>query len=578
MAVGIGCGIFSGVLVCKIPGPERDESVKNKNFIKIFREAMAQPYLRLFIYILLMVALVSGVSRTFIVVYSREIFSQSDGMVSLYAVFGGLGALMVGLLIKFLVDRIGAKPIFSICVILGLLSLIPVIAFPASMAENFTSATLYLAFLFFMINLGWVGAEGVMQTYFLGLIPSDQMVDMGILYFFGFGIAGAGGSFLSGIFLDTARAITGSPAISFRILYSILIAISILTLFLMRKLVPLGALPFRDALEVMFSYRDLRAISLLEKLDKTSDFGKEEALLGALHDAPSSLATKGLLARAKSPRLSVRMESINAIDALPVLSEDAERALMDDIINNPYTTAYRSARALGNHGVFPALALLRELAVSSDYMLSGEAMIALAKMKDNAFRPSVEEIILATDNPRLKMAGVEAIGIYAYPESLPLLLDILKGVNPPPYLRDEVALAIANILDIQNKCYPVLVRFLEDESLASALASDEAESAFEHYMTVHGRKRGKKSPELLTLDQQARVFHSAASDLVQDSKGIGLCRWILDVPESVVNSVVQTVLSEAVLNDDLVSQRRLRLLIIQWAANVLRLWTDKLRA
>ena len=576
MTVGIGCGIFSGILMRRIPDPEMEEDGKNRKIIEIVREAFAQPSLRFFIYILLMVVLVSGVSRTFIVVYSRAVFGQSDGMVSLYAVFGGLGYLMIGLLIKFLVDRIGAKPIFTICIILGLLGLIPVVFFPPSLSE-ITTVTLYLTFLFFLMNFGWRGAEGIMQTYFMGLVPAEKMMDMGILYFFCFGLAGAAGTFLGGAFLDLTTAISGSVLISFRILYSILIVITVATLFLMRKLIPLGALPFMGALEVMFSFRNLKTISLLEKLNKISDSGEETAILGALHAAPSKLAIQGLLTRIKSPRLAVRMESIRAIDAMDTLGEDAERALMADIVNNPYTTAYRSARTLGNHGVFPAAPILRELAMSSDYMLAGEAIIALAKLGDTAFKPYLEEIVMETQNPRLKMAGAEAFGIYGLPDSLPMLLDILRGTDQPPYLRDEVVLAMASILDIQNKFYPLLVRFLSDESLASTLALDEAESAYEYYVSVHGRKRKKKDSGLTTLSNQAKAFQPAVSDYIKHFNGSRLCRWILELPDELVHTVIQIVLSESVLDDELVSHPRLRLLIANWAAHELRLWTNKLK-
>jgi len=460
---------------------------------------------------------------------------------------------------------------------IGLLSMIPILFFPASMAENFTSITLYLSFLFFIMNFGWLGADGIMQTYFLGLVPPQKIMNMGIVFFLGYGIAGAGGSLLSGLFIDAVTAISGSVFLSFKVFYGILIVMSAFSLILMRKLTPLGSLPFRDALEVLFSFRDLKAIGLLEKLNKSSDSNEEEAILGALYNAPSNIAIKGLLTRAKSPRLSVRMESIRAIDALPSFTEDAERVLMDDIITNPYTSAYRSARTLGNHGVFRAAILLRELAVSGDYMLAGEAMIALAKLKDDAFRTEIEHIVIETENPRLKLAGVEAIGIYGYPESLPMLIDILQGANPPPYLRDEVSMAMANILDIQSKFYSLLVRFLSDESQANMLAIDEAEAAHENYISVHGRKRDKKDPQMAFFQQQAKIFFPAVSEYIEKSNGGQLCRWILELPDNFTHQIIKTVLSEVVLDDDLMNMPRLRLLIAHWASHELRLWTKNMK-
>jgi len=209
-------------------------------------------------------------------------------------------------------------------------------------------------------------------------------------------------------------------------------------------------------------------------------------------------------------------------------------------------------------------------------MLSGEAIIALAKLGDNAFRPQIEQIIVETQNPRLKIMGVEAFGIYGSPNSLTVLLDILRGANPPPYLRDEVVLAMANILDTQNQFYPLLIRFLADESQASTLALDEAESAYENYVSVHGRKRSK-DPRIMALSRQAKAFQPAVSAYVRNSSGADLSRWILELPDDLVHTIVQMVLSEAVLDDELINHRRLRLLIVHWAAHELRLWTNKLK-
>jgi MFS family permease len=578
LVAGIGCGVFSGILIRKVPEPPGEESGETVKLTGIFKAALSQPALRQFVKIFFIVALVSGVSRAFIVVYSREVFLQTDGMVSLYTVFGGLGNLMIGLLIKFLVDRIGAKPIFIICVMIGLFSMIPVVFFPAGAVDNMTTAILFLTFLFFVLNFGFLGAEGIAQTYFMGLVPKDMMIDMGILYFFIFGVAGAGGSLLAGFLLDLLGGAGLSPFVSFKILFAFLIVLALIALILQRKLTPLGALPFMGALEVMFSFRDLRAISILDRLNKTRDSQEEEQLLGALHGAPSRLAIKGLLERARSPRLAVRLESLRAMEALKTLNEDAEKALTDDLINNPYTTAYISARILGNHGCFAAIPLLRELASSHDYMLAGESMIALARLGDHAFRPQVERSILKTKNPRLRIMGVEAFGIYGSPNSISVLMDILKISDPPPYLRDEVTLSMAAILDVQNHFYPMLIRFLEDQALAPALAMDEAESAYEFYAAAFGSGRGrKKDPDFAFLAKQAKTLPGAVAALVRENKGALLSRWILEIPDGLAHDIVQIVLSEAVLDDELAAFTRLKLLIVHWAGHELRLWTKKLK-
>jgi hypothetical protein len=584
MTAGIICGITSGVLIRKIPEPPNDENAEKISLGTIFREAFSQPAIKLFLIILLLVALVSGVSRTFLVVYAREVFLQDDGMVLLYTVFGGLGNLLVGMLIKFLVDKTGAKPIFILCVIVSLTTMIPIVLFPSSAIGNLTMAILFLSFLFFMLNFGFLGSEGIAQTYFMGLIPSEKMLDMGMLYFFVFGIAGASGSFLAGLMLDTLTSIGFSSFSSFKILYGVIIVLTAITIVIQRKLTPLGALTFSGAVKIMFSYRDLQAISLLDRLSKTRNHREEHELLGALHNTPSQLSIKGLLERARSPRLITRMESIHALDHLDSLNEDAETALIDDMTVNPFTTAYISARILGNHGCVSAVPLLRELTSSADYMLAGEAMIALAKLHDDESCQRIEKIILNTQNPRLRIMGAEALGIYGKPNSIYALLEIFHGKDLPLYLLDEVAIAMSAILDTENQFYRILVRLIVDPSLTPALAMDEAEAAYEFFnVNLGGRKEtGKRKNELPLLAKQARNIQSVVSTLVHDDDGAPLSRWIMELPahpfaDNPAFSVAQTVFPEALLDDWLTTFKRLRLLIGHWSSYQIRVWTKRLR-
>jgi hypothetical protein len=333
----------------------------------------------------------------------------------------------------------------------------------------------------------------------------------------------------------------------------------------------------------MFSYRDLQAISLLDRLDKAQDSHQEEQLLGELHHKPSQLATKGLLERTRSPRLATRLESISALERLETLNENAEKALINDIINNPFTTAYISARILGNHGCNSAIPLLRELAFSGDYMLAGESMIALAKLKDEAFRPRVEGIIHNTQNPRLKIMGTEALGIYKSPHSLYALIDILHGANPPPYLLDEVVIAISTIVDTQQQFYRLLVRFLADPSLLSVLAMDEAEAAYEYFNSnLGGRKSAKRKDELPMLAQKAGSIQAAVSSLVFDKDAVPLSRWILDLPTASFSKIhafkiAQAIFPEILLDNEKAPYSRLHLLIIHWATYQIRNWTKRLK-
>jgi hypothetical protein len=355
---------------------------------------------------------------------------------------------------------------------------------------------------------------------------------------------------------------------AFRVLFSILALILLGVLIFHKKLASLGSLPLRGALEVMFSFRDLRAITLLDRLKKTEDSGEEGQLLEALYDAPSALAIEGLLDKMKSPRLATRAEAIRAVGALEDLTEEAEQALMADLTTNPYTTAYLSAQILGNHGYREAIPVLRKLAASADYMLAGEAIIALARLRDEGFRPNIERIITKTKNPRLKIMGVEAFGIYGSPNSLSILAAALRAKAPPPYLLDTATLSMAAILSIENKFYPLLVRFLENPALAASIAMDEAEAAYESFMSRRRFLRFHRETGGIAVTQ-AKVLQEAVASYMQNSDGAPLARWILELPDDQAQELVRAVLSEIVLDDEFAANDRLKLLIAYWSASQL---------
>jgi hypothetical protein len=589
---GVVCGVTAGIAVGKVPEPPPEETAKSPSLFVIFKQALKDIPVKNFVGIFFLVALCSGVTRTFIIVYAREVFEQGDGMVSLYGVFGAFGSFLIGLFIKFLVERIGAKPLFIICTALGFAGVMLLVFLHVDwFAGNVTAVIMALSFIFLLINFAFIGAENISQTYFICLVPKELMLDMGIVYFIVFGISGSIGSFFSGVILDALTGMNLSRMLAFKILFIIMGMLLAAALVLQRKLISLGGLTMKDALEVIFSFRDLRTISILDKLDKSEDVEQEQELLVALHEKPSRLAISGLLERARSPRFATRTEAFEAMDAQQHLNDEAKKALMDDITGNPYTTAHQSARILGNHKCTEAVDLLRQSAHSDDYMLAGEAMIALAKLNDMAYRAEIERIIAATSNPRLLIMGVEAFGIYKSVDSLPALFNILKTTCPPPYLRDEVVLAMAGILDIYNLFHKLLVRYIAAPSMMAALALDEVESACEYCRSAlsHRGKSREARDEKSAVLSAAAAFQDAVKALTGQHAGAAaaaaesgepapLARWLLTLPAAEDdNQTKALILSEAIIEDDIRPFQRVQLLVVQWAARRLRMWADAAR-
>lgn len=567
LAVGIGAGIFSSFMLYRIPEPPRENPADEQDFFSTVQRAFARAPFRRFMVIFLTLSFVSSVARAFLVVYGRQVYHQGDGMIALYSVFGGIGALMVGLLTRLLVDRIGAKPLYVSFTFTALLGLALVLVSPAvnfSVSEaNFPFQQkvieVLLCTVFFIVNFAFAGTEGVAQPYFFGLVRPTDILDLGILYYIVYGLAGALGSFAAGVFLDMVSQWGISPLWAFRILYGGLSLLTMLVLYWQRKLIRLGALPLRGALAVIFSFKDLRAITLLDKLEKTTQPEEEQALLEALHENPSSVALSDLLTRLRSPRLMIRLEALRAIDALEELSPEARDALMEDVVHNPFTTAYASARILGNHGICEAIPLLRQAVFSEDYMLAGEALVALARLRDEESRSLIERVVSSSHNPRLQIMGALALENLGSMDSLGVLLDVIRYEHPAPYVRDEIALAMAGILGVGKEFYAALVKYISDSSVLSPLVMDMLEEAISAYFKG---KRKKVKEKMIPIFQELRV---AMEQYLGEKKGVPLSCWMQKYLGNLKNPAV-FLFAEMVLEDELTYYDRLRLLVGTWIA------------
>jgi hypothetical protein len=187
--------------------------------------------------------------------------------------------------------------------------------------------------------------------------------------------------------------------------------------------------------------------------------------------------------------------------------------------------------------------------------------------------------------------GVEALGIYALPDSLNTFINIIKNAHPPPYLLNEVILAMSAILGTQDTFYRILVSFIADPSLAQTLALDEAEAAAAYYKSNIGwRKGGRRKTEWPLLERQAGRLQAAVSSLEQGDDaplggaplGAPLARWIQDLPGFVFSEdpafkTAQALFSEVLADEKMARHKCLRLLIVHWAAHQIRVWTQRLK-
>lgn len=483
-ALGVGAGIVTGLVGCsfllKTPEPTDYMPSKSSSLAATTKEAMKDEGFRRFLTVFMLLAFISGMGRSFLPVYAKDVFAQGDDAVMVYSLLASLGSIAMGMLTRLIVDRLGSKPLFIIFSGVGLLSFLPIALFSGSAAGS-TSGTvivLLLVLVNFLSAFGFAGEENAGQTYYFSLVPREKTLDLSVIYYFAFGLGGAVGSGTGGLLLDLLSLLGLSAASSYRALYALLCLVLGITIFIMGKLKRLGSASVGTSLSVMFSFRDLKAFDLLSKLDRSVNPVEEIRLIQELGKSASTLSQKELLEYLASPRFEVRMEALLAFETMPTLSPQAVRPLMREVEHHTFTTAYVAARILGKHGAIEAIPILRKALEADDYLLLGTATIALARLGDRDSIALIESILMRSKNPRVVISATYALEIFDSVSSLPALASCLKQDDPPAFVSDEVVLAIASIVKIMEEFYPLYVSYIQDPDQGIALLESTARDVF----------------------------------------------------------------------------------------------------
>jgi predicted MFS family arabinose efflux permease len=481
--VGIGAGLIAATIVFRFPEPQKSENSHARNLFRGFKDAFSQRPFRKFILLYFFTTLLIYMVSPFLVVYLKRVYQQPDNMILFFLVFASLGAVLMALASGFLIDKIGAKPLFFLFFAIFTLVLVPMVVSPP--AAKAWAMWIFACSVLLFFNLGQYGILNAGQTYFLGAIKPEDRLDLGVIFFMTLGVAGALGSVVGGMILQGLEvwlpesALTHSTAELqtrvFQIYFGAVAVFSMVVLLFINSMENLGAYPIRDAMMAIFSPRDLRAISLTHRLRRVRSVAEEKQTLKAMGEAQSEISLSDILSRLRSPRFTVRAEALNALAEVP-LNQDAVQALVSEVKNHAFTTAYLAADIMGKRQVKAGIPALRKSLESQDIFLLGKSMVALAKLNDRQSIPSIHEILTSTTNPRIIIHGASALEIFKDAEGIPLLLKILKP-KMQPYLRDEIILSLAGILGFGEWFYQLYASFLESANTGIALLGDFLSSA-----------------------------------------------------------------------------------------------------
>jgi MFS family permease len=442
--------------------PKHTGSVQSQaadNLFSSMKRAFKEKSFRLFMLMFFFIMFSAGMGRPFIIVYAADVYAMGDNLTMYLSAIGYMGATLMGIIAKVLLDRLGSKPILVFFTGIFLLGLVFFIIGPTFLHQ--WEAFIFLTIGFLIFNLGSFGQENAAQAYFYSAVdPRDQM-NWGILYFFVYGLGGAIGSFAGGLLLDTLAYWGFEPRVSHRIFFSLLFVFTLINVAGLYKIKGYGLYSIRSALNMLFSARDLRAIILSNRLERTRSFEDERRVIREMRTTPSEVSLSALLARLSSPSFMIRSETLQALESH---ASDANivNALIGEVRRHEYTTAGAAARILGLKEAHGAVGVLREALKSEDYLLCAESMVALARLRDRHSIRRIELVIKITQNPLLIIFGAEALRIYGDMDSLPFLIEILERPRLAADIQNQVILSIAGVLGMDEWFYPFFSMYGED--------------------------------------------------------------------------------------------------------------------
>ncbi len=551
LVIGIAAGFAASALLYRLPDPRVHPREKERGERSLWAEtaqAFREPNFRRFVLSYLILGIGIGMARPFIVVYGKAVYGQSDSLVTVFSVCASLGALLMGFVMRVSIDRLGAKPMYIIFAAVSALSLVPAILAPGIGHQAFSLA--FLCLLSAAVNMGFAGQESAAQTYFFAMVPKEGILNLSMLYYFILGSTGALGAVAGGSVLDALSAAGASPLWAWRIFFLLAAAVLGLGFWAQRNLLDLGSFPVRDTLAVLFSPRDMRALTLLRRLDATEDPEEETEIIAELGTVASGVSAEVLLDRLSSARFAVRYEALLSVSNLKRLSSKVREALLSELRDGAFTTAGPAARILGEFRVHQAVPLLKERIFSPDYRLAGESMLALARIGDAKSQFLIAEALETSNNPFVLVRGVQAIAEFANPSAIPILLDLLRNESLPPHVADETILTVSSMMGMPKKFFFAYESWARDRSRGASL--------LEGYLDECFSLRKREDPELAEL---LRGF------LADPSRDAAFDQWIMGFHRG-KTGVTAALLLGLALDAELLRQDSFRFFLCFWALSV----------
>ncbi len=384
----------------------------------------------------------------------------SDQLAMVYGVLVVVGGVLAAAAGTVLSDQVGPRPLLLLYA--GLL--LGVGLFWGWAPES--APLLIVGITFFAAGFAKVGIIIGTNHYLLAMSPETERVGISLVVRIVSGaFAGLVGSLGAGLLLDYLSG-SGLHGLSlYRQFFRTLLPLLLVGVMVVYRMKRLDEWPLPRLLRLLFSWRDLRTLLLVNRSRRSQSFSKDIETAKALAVSRSPLSERTLREFLQSPRLALRYYALQALKAVPYGPETA-LLVRHELSDGEFTTAWIAAEVLGLRNDRHAIDQLRSALTSRDVFLQGKAMVALARMQDQESRGPTLGTLRATPNPRLVVQAAEALTLYANTDDSVELL--ARSVDPalPVQCRDEVLAAAAVLLGVEVWFHGFLARVRRGESRA----------------------------------------------------------------------------------------------------------------
>ncbi len=529
--VGILVGFASAAVLSTLQEPVTGKTDGSSSFMQSVRGGFSDARFRRLMGLLFTKNVFLGMTGAFLIVQFRSVYGHPDSSIVYITLIGSMGVIAMAAATGLLMDRVGARPLYFTFAAITAASIVPIVVGPGTGP----SLIIWLipSVVFFLYNVGANGMMNCSQDYFFAAIDSDERLNLGIVYHITAGLGGFIGAVSGGLALDAVLIHAGlGETGGFRLYFGLLVLALVGVSMLVMRLPDIGAYSILNTISILFSPRDLRAIRILSRLDRSRNVDDERKMIRALGRSPSKVAVDDLLTKLRSPSFAVRSEALTALRLHPA-DHTVAKALSHEVREHHFTTAHIAAETIGIKRIREAAPALRDALDSDDFMLCGKAMVALSALDDRSSLPKICELFVASLNPRVIIHGARAFAVFRDPETVRLLINKLEP-RIAPFIRDEIILSTAEIVGIGPRFYPVYVQFIDRHLAGTAELLDcttashpdlrslvlETTGEPSVFSATARRVYGKRPLTLSDVDLSAMVLAALKNDTI-----LGLVRF-----------------------------------------------------